>query len=110
MEKTTQEQIDEINAKLDKLIAQMSWQDNPSSMIFKKKVFFDGAVDLSTESLIIGSATGSLGFYGETPVSQASAISAPSTPSAAYSQAEAQSAVNAINAIRVALSNIGLTA
>lgn len=55
-------------------------------------------------------ATQKIGFFGKTPVVQASAINAPSSPGGAYSQAEAQSAVTAINSIRTVLINLGLTA
>jgi len=53
---------------------------------------------------IVGSATGLLGFYGATPVVQASAIT---TLAATPTTAETVAAVNAIIA---ALQNVGLTA
>lgn len=52
---------------------------------------------------------GRVGFYGEEPQAQASAIAAVGVPSGAYVQSEAQAAVNAINSIRTVLQNLGFT-
>jgi hypothetical protein len=51
-----------------------------------------------------------VGLFGKTPVAQAAAITSPTAPSAAYVQAEAAAMKTAVDAIRVALSNIGITA
>lgn len=52
---------------------------------------------------------GNVGFYGKSPIAQASAITAPGTPSGIYIQSEAQDQVNAINSIRTVLTNLGFT-
>ena len=54
--------------------------------------------------------TQKIGFYGKTPVVQAGAITTPATQSGAYVQADVASLKTAIDAIRVALTNLGLTA
>lgn len=68
----------------------------------------------STGAFIIGGALdhdgASVGLNGNVPVAKAGAIAAPTAPGAAYVQAEAASAKTAIDAIRVALTNIGITA
>jgi len=110
MDKTPQEQIDEINRKLDLFLVDYYRNNNPTSQIFTKKVFFQGGVDLSSSTVSLGATGGTVGLYGVTPVAKASAIGAPTAPSGAYAQAEAQSAVTAINSIRTALSNLGITA
>lgn len=79
----------------------------------KNSEFLDGRnlqAGLTTGTKIGTASTQKLGFWGATPVIQASAINAPSAPSASYSQAEAASAVTAINNIRTALTNAGITA
>ena len=106
---TPQEQIDEINRKLDLFLADYYRNNNPTSQIFTKKVFFKGGIDLSIPTVSIGVTGGTVGLYGVTPVAKASAIGAPTAPGAAYLQAEAQSTVNTVNAISIALQNIGIT-
>ena len=110
MEKSTQEQIDEIKRTLDLFLSEYYRNNNPSSHIFTKKVYFKGGLDLSSPSVTIGSTSGTVGLYGETPVVQAGAISAPATQGGAYVQADVQSIVTAVNSIRTALTNIGVTA
>lgn len=107
---TPQEQINEINRKLDAFLQEYYRNNNTTSQIFTKKVYFKGGIDLTSDDVLLGTASGKLGLYGVATVVKAAAISAPSTSGAAYSQGEAQSAVNAINSIRVALQNIGITA
>jgi hypothetical protein len=59
-------------------------------------------VGRSGQSLQIGgSATTTVGFYGATPVVRAAAIAAPT---------DLATSIVAINAIRVALTNLGVTA
>ena len=106
---TPQEQIDEINRKLDAFLSDYYRNNNPTSQIFTKKVFFQGGIDLSSPAVALGATGGTVGLYGVTPVAKASAIGAPTAPGAAYVQAEAQSAVTAINSIRTALTNLGIT-
>lgn len=74
---------------------------------------------LNGQNIIVGQANGTkiatsatqkLGFFGKTPIIQVGAISAPNTQGATYSQTDVQSIVTAVNAIRVALTNLGLTA
>lgn len=110
MEKSTQEQIDEINRKLDLFLSEYYRNNNPSSHIFTKKVYFKGGLDLSSPSVTIGAVGGTVGLYGETPVAQAGAISAPASQGATYDQTNVNTLVTAINAIRTALTNIGVTA
>lgn len=58
----------------------------------------------AADGIALGVAGGLIGFYGETPVAQASAITAlPTTPTTAET-------VTAVNAIITALKNIGVTA
>lgn len=97
--------------KLEKIIDVLVISDRYN---FNKKLKLFGGVNLElsiNEGTKIGTAsTQKIGFYGKTPVVQASAINAPSTPGGTYSQSEAQSAVTAINSIRTALTNLGITA
>lgn len=60
----------------------------------------DGNVS-STGGVEVGVAGGYIGHYGVTPVAKAVAITAPT---------DLASSIVAINAIRVALTNLGLTA
>ena len=111
MDKTTQEQIDEINRKLDNFLSEYYRNNNPTSQTFTKKCYFTGGIDLSQSSTVtIGGASSTIGLYGVTPVVKASAISAPATQGGAYVQADVQSIVTAVNSIRTALTNIGITA
>jgi len=107
---TPQEQIDEINRKLDFFLADYYRNNNPTSQIFTKKVFFQGGIDLSSSTVSLGATGGAVGLYGVTPVAKASAIASPTAPSGAYVQAEASSMKTAVDAIRTALLNIGITA
>ena len=58
----------------------------------------------AADGALVGSSGGKVGFYGETPVVQASAIT---TLAATPTTAET---VAAVNAIITALQNVGLTA
>lgn len=58
----------------------------------------------AADGVLVGTAGGKLGFYGETPVVQANAIT---TLSAGPTTAET---VAAVNAIITALKNVGITA
>lgn len=60
--------------------------------------------------IALGHTGGKIGFMGATPVARAAAIPSPSAPSAGYVQAEAAAMKTAVDAIRVALTNIGITA
>jgi hypothetical protein len=59
---------------------------------------------------LAGGATAKIGFLGAPAVARAAAITTPTAPSAAYVQAEAAAMKTAVDAIRVALTNIGITA
>jgi hypothetical protein len=72
----------------------------PASTITPVYLFNGNAAD----GIALGVAGGEIGFYGETPVVQASAItSLAATPTTAET-------VAAVNAIITALKNIGITA
>lgn len=58
-------------------------------------------VGRATQLVQVGGTAGTIGFYGATPVVKAAAIAAPT---------DLASSIVAINAIRVALTNLGLTA
>ena len=60
--------------------------------------------DPQLDGAIIGTAGGTAGFYGTTPVVQAAAITA------VTNTATGTELATAINALRVALKNIGITA
>ena len=110
MDKTTQEQIDEINRKLDNFLSEYYRNNNPTSQTFTKKCYFTGGIDMNTSPVSLGTAGGTVGLYGVTPVVKAGAISAPATQGGAYVQADVQSIVTAVNSIRTALTGIGITA
>lgn len=110
MDETLQQQVNEIERKLNEFLSEYYRNNNPSTHIFTKAVSFKNTLDLSSPSVNIGSPSGTVGLYGSGGVVKAAAITAPSTPSAGYVQAEAQSAVDKINLIRTALNNIGITA
>ena len=96
---------------LENILADFSYSDR---YIFQKHLqIMDGRnIQLATGTgTRIGTTTGQkLGLFNATPVIQASAISAPTTQGGIYVQADVQSIVTAVNAIRVALTNIGITA
>jgi hypothetical protein len=72
----------------------------PASTITPVYLFNGNAAD----GILLGISGGEIGFYGETPVAQASAITAlAATPTTAET-------VAAVNAIITALKNIGITA
>ena len=72
----------------------------PASTVTPVYLFNGNAAD----GIALGIAGGEIGFYGETPVVQASAItSLAATPTTAET-------VAAVNAIITALKNIGITA
>lgn len=100
----------EVNRKLNDLINVYYRTNFPDNDVFFKKVTFKGGVEFPSSVVSLGVSSGTIGFYGETPVIQANAIASPSTPSGAYVQAEAASMKTAIDAIRAALSGIGITA
>lgn len=54
--------------------------------------------------------TQKIGLYGATPVIQANAISAPNNQGGIYNQTDITTLKTAIDAIRVALTNLGITA
>jgi hypothetical protein len=62
-----------------------------------------------TQGTKIGVSTSKIGFFGVTPVAQATAISAPSGGGGSDSDAVDVTGRVAINAIRTALKNIGIT-
>lgn len=74
--------------------------------------------NLTSDGVVLGQSSGKVGFYGETPVVQASAITAVATTAAtsttnAYgytTAAQADAIVTAVNSIITALQNIGVTA
>lgn len=72
----------------------------PASTVTPVYLFNGNAAD----GILLGISGGEIGFYGETPVAQASAITAlAATPTTAET-------VAAVNAIITALQNIGITA
>lgn len=108
MDESLQQQVDRLERTLDAFLSEYNRNSNPTSETFTKKVYFKGGVDLAGENITIGSATGSIGLYGHSPVPKASAIPSPSNAGVAYDQAVAQTSVNAINSILTALQNIGI--
>jgi len=68
------------------------------------------ALGTTTGTQIGTATTQKLALYGKTPIVQQGAITTPTAPSATYVQAEAQSMKTAVDAIRIALTNIGITA
>ena len=81
---------------------------------FNSKVYFkDGTVfslGTATGTKFGNATTEKIGFLGQTPIAQQSAITAPTTPGATYLQSEAQNAVDKINLIRAVLKNFGFIA
>lgn len=111
MDQNLEQRVQDLERQLATLLSEYNRNNGPSSQIVTKNTKFVGGLDLSSAtSLALGSASASIGFYGETPTTQYAAIAAPTNPGAAYVQAEAQSAVTAINSIRTALQQIGITA
>lgn len=104
---------------LDRYIIEMNLEVAGKLTLVLSLVANGGITIKDAQNIILGTTTGTkigtsasekLGFFGKTPVVQVAGISSPTAPSATYVQAEAQSAKNAIDALRVALSNLGLTA
>lgn len=58
----------------------------------------------ASDGVALGVAGGKIGFYGETPVVQASAINT------IANNADGTAIATAVNAVIVALSNVGITA
>lgn len=111
MDQDLEQRVKVMESQLSGLLSEYNRNNGPSSNTVTKNTKFVGGLDLSsTTSLALGAASGSIGFYGETPTTQFAAIAAPSNPSAGYVQAEAVSAVSAINSIRTALQQIGIIA
>jgi len=68
-----------------------------------------GALNTALRVMQNGANT-QVGLYGVTPVTKAAAVTTPNAQTAAYVQADVTSLKTAIDAIRVALTNIGITA
>ena len=110
MDETLQQQVDDIQRKLDEFLSEYYRNNNPTSTIFTKKCYFPGGIDISQGVINLGGSGSTIGLYGVTPVVKAGAISAPATQGGAYVQADVQSIVTAVNSIRTALTGIGITA
>lgn len=108
MNESLQQQVNDLQMKLDTFLSEYYRNNNPTSQTFTKKVTFAGGMSLNGGSL--GTSGDSLSVYGETPVPQASAISAPAAQGSSYSQSDVNTIVTAVNSIRTALQNFGITA
>ena len=78
--------------------------DFPDRKVFYKKLVAEGGLDLTGTPMSLGKSGGTVGLYGATPVSRATAISSPSGGATVDSQAS-----TAIDSIRTAIKNIGIT-
>lgn len=103
-----QQQVNDIQTKLDNFLYEYYRNNSPSSQTFTKKVTLAGGISMNGNS--IGSSGDVLSVYGATPVVRAAGISAPATQGAAYVQADVESIVTAVNALRTAVKNFGITA
>lgn len=84
------------------------------STLYFRNVADSAYVDIAAKAI---TGTGTLahtgtqvGLYGVTPTNKAAAITTPTAPSAGYVQAEAAAMKTAVDAVRVALTNVGITA
>lgn len=105
-----QEQIDELNRKLDRVLALYEQENWPDRMVLFRELELrdkNGVRIFSSKSdgLSLGFPTGKVGVYGVTPVTQAAGISSPSGGATVDAQSR-----TAITSIITALHNIGILA
>lgn len=104
-----QEQIDELNRKLDRVLAHYEQENFADRMVLYRALQLKDknqitVLDSGNNGIKIGSTGSKVGFYNTTPVVQAGAIASPAGGATVDGPARA-----AIDAIRVALTNIGIT-
>lgn len=107
MDQNLQQQVNDLERKLNDFIDQYNRNNSPTNQIFTKRVTIGGGLSLNGSSL--GSTGDSISVYGVDPVAQAAAISAPTAPSATYVQAEHTANTLILNNIRLAIKNFGIT-
>jgi len=110
-----QEQIDELNRKLDRILAiyeRENWVDR--MVLYRALQLKDKnqltVLDSGTDGIKVGATSGKVGFYGVTPVIKAGAITSPAGGGSGSTDAIDISARTAIGQIKTALQNLGLTA
>lgn len=104
--------ITDLQVTLGNILQRLNKLENSNAYTFQKNIqILDGKnIQLGgTKGTQIGTSTSKIGFYGVTPIVQASSINAPNNAGVAYNQTDATTWVTAINAIRTALKNAGIT-
>lgn len=105
MTQEERQQFNQMRQQLETLKDLFYKGDFPDKKIFYKTLVAQGGLSLAGSPISIGTTSGVIGLYGETPVVQAGAITSPSGGATVDSQAR-----TAIASIITALANIGITA
>lgn len=104
------QEFDELKRDFEKLKNLYYLGDFPDKKVYYKKLVADGGLDLTGDSISIGSASGVIGFFDETPVVQQGAVTSPSGGGGSSTDAIDITSRTAIGQIKTALQNLGLTA